>query len=662
MFMKTHKIILLFLCLLVGSAYAQDYAMATPFGYGAGTTGGGSATAEKVTTYNELKSALTSNAAKVIVVSGVITIPSKGRISIKSNKTLLGLPGAKLISNDQTKEGSGILSISSSNVIIRNLTFEGPGAYDTDGRDLLSNEGTRVWVDHCEFYDGVDGNFDNTGSADNVSITWCKFGYNKPAKAGGSGGSPDHRYSNLVGGDVDDYPGDGRYSITFAYCYWANGVKERMPRARNAQLHLLNNYTNSSAGKTIIGLGDGDKGSDCYVENCVFDGKGTVLDTGYAGKKGKATIIGCSKGNTTANGGSPKPAYSYTALPVNEVKAVVSGSCGAGATLQVTEAGVVSANAACSGTVTPPPTPLETPSNINAIPTDNSIQLSWNAVTGATSYEVKVCGTTSGGSSKNITFNDATADAAIIGDRNLATGVDIIGSAKAKIVAKTGNYGGVAITKYLDFGGGGSTTSNALKIACDGAGTLTVYNNAGTNSRTIAVHDGSSVIGNITTNDGTVDIPAAGNYYLYSTGSGIQVYVLTFASSSSCQTKTANSNSFTITNLSPDTEYSYQVKAIKVKGSDESEYSAIKTITTNTLRDDTSISETGEDDKVQIRQTAHSLEVSGVSVEQICLYNIAGAQIDCAQAAIMDIRSLGKGIYIARIQTKQAIIPYKFIK
>ncbi len=109
--MKHTQIILLFFVLLLGKAYAQDYYMTAPIGYGAGTTGGGTATPVTVSTYNDLKSNLTSSSAKVILVSGTITIPSGGQISVKSNKTLIGLPGAKLLSNDQTASNSGILKL-----------------------------------------------------------------------------------------------------------------------------------------------------------------------------------------------------------------------------------------------------------------------------------------------------------------------------------------------------------------------------------------------------------------------------------------------------------------------------------------------------------------------------------------------------------------------
>ncbi len=335
---------------LTMSVHAQDYAMTAPVGYGAGATGGGNATPIVVTDYAGLKTQLISSTAAVIIVNGTITIPSKGMISVKSNKTLLGLPGAKLVSADQTKDGSGILSLGSgiSNVIIRNLIFEGPGAYDTDGKDLLSNTGcSKLWVDHCEFYDGVDGNFDNTNSADNVTISWCKFGYNKTPKPDGPGGSDDHRFSNLVGGDVDDFPTDGAYSITFMFCHWQPNCKERMPRARNAQLHLLN-CLNTSGG-LAIGLQGGDKGSKCYVEGTVFDKCTTYKD--YGGTY-TLTFVDCIN-KASDKGAAPKPVYTYTALPSAQVKAAVTSACGAGATLNVTSAGVVSVNTACAGTLSP---------------------------------------------------------------------------------------------------------------------------------------------------------------------------------------------------------------------------------------------------------------------------------------------------------------------
>lgn len=344
------------LILFVSNLFAQNYYLATPEGYGASATGGTSTTPIVVSTYTAFKNALNSTAVSnsVIIVSG--TIDCIYTSVTLNNKTILGLPGARL-RNIQITPGnsttsannSGILNIKpgSNNVIIRNLIFEGPGAYDVDGRDNLTNEGTNVWVDHCEFQDGIDGNFDNKGMADNVTISWCKFTYLKPAIPGGSGGSNDHRFSNLIGSASNDFPADGHYSITFQNCFWASGCKERMPRARNAKLHLLNCYYNVGLSSSrAIGLGGGSNNTTCYVEKCHFANVSTVY-TSYISSDGGTVAINYANNAANYNniGTVPVPTYTTTAMPVASVASYLTdATCGAGATLQVTNTGVVSPN------------------------------------------------------------------------------------------------------------------------------------------------------------------------------------------------------------------------------------------------------------------------------------------------------------------------------
>jgi pectate lyase len=331
-------ILLLFLASL---ANAQDYCMQAPIGYGGNATGGVAGNVVTVKTRTELSDALKASGQAVIIVTDDIAFGEGEMIKlVVQNKTLLGINGVRLISTAQVKNG-GILQLSagSNNVIIRNLIFEGPGAYDTDGNDLLQNVGcTNLWVDHCEFYDGVDGNFDNTNSADNITISWCKFGYKKPPKAGGSGGSNDHRFTNLVGGSASAAPADGHYSITFMWCYWDNGCKERMPRARNAELHILNCYYNTDvSGSTAMGLEGGDRGLGCYVEGAHFKKIGTIYKTYGSGTK-TLTYVDCLGGTMTNIGTTPKPSYAYSALPASEVEAAITSASGAGATLTVSAA------------------------------------------------------------------------------------------------------------------------------------------------------------------------------------------------------------------------------------------------------------------------------------------------------------------------------------
>ena len=331
---------------------AVTYCAPSAFGYGASATGGESATPVLVSSVSQLQSALNKGKNKVIIITADLTFTSMLSVQDGSNVTLLALPGVKLISLQQDKSSSGILYIKRfSNLIIRNLTFVGPGAYDCDGNDLLClQDVTNAWVDHCDFQDGCDGNFDNKNGTDNVTVSWCRFRYLKAPRSGGSGGTDDHRFTNLLGSSSSDKPSDGTYNMTWAYCWWDDGCKERMLRCRNASLHFLNCYWNSSVANYYIGP----ENADCYIEGCTFEGApktAKIFYQNYGGKNGSKFI------NCTATKGLPgnvsdrtvvTPSYPYTALTAAEAKtAVTNATCGAGATLTVTTAGVVSST--CDG-------------------------------------------------------------------------------------------------------------------------------------------------------------------------------------------------------------------------------------------------------------------------------------------------------------------------
>ena len=342
------NLFLLFFLLSLTSLSAQHYYMSAPEGFGAAATGGGNVAVVIVTTYTDLIVKLKENTPQVILVSG--TIPFTYTSILIKDKTIIGLTGARLVNTDQSEVGSGILNLKegSNNVIIRNLLFEGPGAYDVDGHDNLTSEATNLWVDHCEFQDGMDGNFDNKGAADNVTISWCKFTYLKTPKAGGSGGADDHRFTNLVGSNKNNSPADGHYSITFKNCYWAKGCKQRMPRARNAELHILNCYYNTSeSGSLAIGLGGGVKNTSCYVEGTDFTNVDKVFKDYISTDGGTVgiTFSNCRKGPMDFGTAVNKPSYNYTSIPLGKVEEYVANtSCGAGATLQVSSTGVISTN------------------------------------------------------------------------------------------------------------------------------------------------------------------------------------------------------------------------------------------------------------------------------------------------------------------------------
>lgn len=131
------------------------------------------------------------------------------------------------------------------NIIVRNINFVGPGSIDVGGNDLLTlSRCQNIWVDHCSFTDGIDGNFDINQSSDCITVSWCKFGYTERAY--------DHMNTNLVGANDRDGKGENKLNVTFAHCMWGYRCNQRMPMARNGIIHLLNNYYNCAGNSVSI--------------------------------------------------------------------------------------------------------------------------------------------------------------------------------------------------------------------------------------------------------------------------------------------------------------------------------------------------------------------------------------------------------------------------
>lgn len=140
--------------------------------------------------------------------------------------------------NSEDYRKSGCISLSNcQNIIIRNITFKGPGAIDVGGYDLISCTGSKnCWVDHCEFMDGMDGNFDITQKADFNTVSWCVFRYTDRSYM--------HQNTNLIGSS--DSEATGFLNTTFAFNWWAAGCNQRMPMGRVGKIHMLNNYYSCS--------------------------------------------------------------------------------------------------------------------------------------------------------------------------------------------------------------------------------------------------------------------------------------------------------------------------------------------------------------------------------------------------------------------------------
>lgn len=276
----------------------SPYDLNAPFGWGGmpgfEVTGGAGGEEVVVRTADEFDAAMNMrnpvtrerDVPLIVYVDGEIEFTTMHSYHTK-NKTILGLPGAKIFSRDRTKKNSGVLKFTSSNgdsenIIIRNLTIQGAGAYDVDGDDALLFQGVdRVWVDHCDIGDGVDSSLDCNHESDHVCISWCHFQYKIPPMGGGSGGADDHRFCNTWGSSDTDTSSHGHLNTTFANCWWDEGCMERCPRVRFGKVHVLNCYYTNVGNHYSIGYG---YMANIYAENCWF-ANGVTVDKDYTTPK-----------------------------------------------------------------------------------------------------------------------------------------------------------------------------------------------------------------------------------------------------------------------------------------------------------------------------------------------------------------------------------------
>ncbi|HVY38192.1 MAG TPA: hypothetical protein VHM31_09655 [Polyangia bacterium] len=296
------------------------------------TTGGGNATPQIVTTASALASAAGGTGAAVIYVKGVL---SPAKISIGSNKTIVGLCGAEV---------HGHLGLSgSSNVIIRNLKIVGYGVgncaldpdYDSSvgcssGNDAVTVNGAshHVWFDHCDVSDGTDGNLDITNGSDFVTVSWTKFHYTSRSDNSGndSTGAEGHRFSNLIGADDNLAIDVGHLNITWHHDWWADNVSQRMPRSRAGKIHLYDNLFTSSGNSYCTNAG---AGAHLLVESNVYSGVKAPLQVTSGGDMlARNNLFTNTSGTTTASGTGFTPPYSATPDAASGVEAAVRAGAG----------------------------------------------------------------------------------------------------------------------------------------------------------------------------------------------------------------------------------------------------------------------------------------------------------------------------------------------
>lgn len=205
-----------------------------------------------------------------------------------------------------------------SNIILRNLDFYGPGSLDVGGADLLTLFGCdHVWVDHCRFTDGLDGNLDIVNNSDFVTVSDTHFRYTDL--------SYNHPLSNLVSGTAmtDGFP--QKCNVSWIRCFWDEGCTGRMPFTAFGIHHVLNCYWDCTKGTCI----DAHDLSKILIENSYFTNKvGKALavrrdDVTYEWRGSVWQGHAAQQSNAVVD-----VPYSYTVMETMAVPSAVKASAG----------------------------------------------------------------------------------------------------------------------------------------------------------------------------------------------------------------------------------------------------------------------------------------------------------------------------------------------
>ncbi|MBN1788384.1 MAG: carbohydrate-binding protein [Sedimentisphaerales bacterium] len=206
-----------------------------------GTTGGEGGTVVEVNNVDDFTyyAEDTHQDPYIIYVNGNITLSNNVRV--RGNKTIIGRPGSHISGNLKCYREE------ESNNIFRYLDIDNYNEVG-DGDCISIDSANHIWVDHCTFTDGGDGNVDIKNGADYITISWCKFQYTRDSG---------HNYTNLIGHSDDNGSTDRDHLLVTVHHNWYSTMcKERMPRVRFGQVHVYNNYySDLLTGGYCIGVG-----------------------------------------------------------------------------------------------------------------------------------------------------------------------------------------------------------------------------------------------------------------------------------------------------------------------------------------------------------------------------------------------------------------------
>lgn len=204
-----------------------------------GTTGGAGGPTVTVTNAEEYIAAASDDDPRIVIISGTIT--GTGSFYMGSNKTVVGLPGSKII-------GLGTYIFTKRNIIIRNLDISEVKQTPTGDDDIFNIKfnSENVWIDHCRLaaqlnnpddHDGemYDGLTDITRGSSYITISNSIY--------------QEARKSLLITHDSDD-PALAPPKVTIHNNIFRNNG-ERNPAVRRGNVHVFNNLFQDIGGDCV---------------------------------------------------------------------------------------------------------------------------------------------------------------------------------------------------------------------------------------------------------------------------------------------------------------------------------------------------------------------------------------------------------------------------
>lgn len=296
---------------------------------GDGVTGGAGGEIILVTSDEDFATEVADDLPKIIYIdSKTYTGPGNDAyITIGSNKTIIGLPGATFVNIP-------LRIYDSENVIIKNLKFKNVVQGTIDGDAVGIKRSTNIWIDHCEFsadrlhdYEYYDGLLDFTNTSNYLTVTYCIFS--------------DSLKAFLAGGTTGDNA--GLNNATVAYNLFRR-CTERTVRQQNSTIHLINNYYENC--RSTFNINNGNDG-DCSLlthdsvaryDNNYYKNSNRPIRTTLDGSSGFISnhtsnyyAEDCGDNVITTTLSTYNPSYSYQdkVIPVMEVPDYVTKNAGA---------------------------------------------------------------------------------------------------------------------------------------------------------------------------------------------------------------------------------------------------------------------------------------------------------------------------------------------